>query len=210
MRQKKSEGKKRVFHGFVSLNSKMIPYQKEKIENAICFFAQEHKRISGKALFQTFLYKYLAFVDFISIEKLGLAAFGLAYRAMKKGPVPPCIYNQRHNYKTSLFEFVDIGENKFVIKAKQVPNIDYFSKFEISLMKGLVNEYAPKWVDDIIEDSHTRIRAYSKTERNKVINYALTFDNDLLTKNEELLNQAERYFLTNSLFNSSSKCRSAR
>ncbi|GAG44260.1 unnamed protein product, partial [marine sediment metagenome] len=41
----------------------MIPYKKEKSDNAICFFAFNHKRKTGKYLPQTFLYKYLAFLD---------------------------------------------------------------------------------------------------------------------------------------------------
>lgn len=45
-----------------------IPYKDEKLKNAICFFANEHEKLTRKPLSQTFLYKYLAFLDFKSIE----------------------------------------------------------------------------------------------------------------------------------------------
>ncbi|MGH2575337.1 MAG: hypothetical protein ACRDFC_06525, partial [Ignavibacteria bacterium] len=61
----------------------MIPYQKEKIINSILFFAKEHKNKTRKPLLQTFLYKYLAFLDFKSVEETGLPALGLTYLAME-------------------------------------------------------------------------------------------------------------------------------
>ena len=188
----------------------MISYKKEKIENAVCFFAQEHKKKSGKPLAQTYLWKYLAFVDFISIEKLGSPAFGLEYKAMKKGPVPHSLYNRRHDYKTDLFEFINIGEGKFVIKSKKSPDMDYFSKFEMSLMNILIRKYAQKWAKDISEDSHNRIRAYKKTATNEIMDYALTFEDDIRKKDEKSLNKAEEHFLTDLLFSGPSKCGSAR
>ena len=42
---------------FEDLTRVMIPYQKEKIENAICFFANEHQKKTKHPLYQTFLYK---------------------------------------------------------------------------------------------------------------------------------------------------------
>ena len=41
----------------------MIAYQKEKIENAVCFFASKHKEYTGKNLYQTSLFKYLALFE---------------------------------------------------------------------------------------------------------------------------------------------------
>ena len=41
----------------------MGAYQKEKTENAICFFASRHKEKTGKYLFQTSLYKDLALFE---------------------------------------------------------------------------------------------------------------------------------------------------
>ena len=64
----------------------MIPYQKEKIENAICFFASEHQKKTKHPLYQTFLYKYLAFLDFESLrEKLEGLAWACPIRPWNTG-----------------------------------------------------------------------------------------------------------------------------
>jgi hypothetical protein len=82
-----------------------MPYQMEKIENAICFFAKEHQKKARKPLYQTFLYKYLAFLDFISLRETGQPALGLRYLAMEKGPVPIEIYDKKESYSTPLWPF---------------------------------------------------------------------------------------------------------
>ncbi len=193
----------------------MIAYRKEKIENAICFFATEHKKKAGKPLAQTYLYKYLAFLDFLSVEKKGTPAFDLEYKAMEMGPVPYRIYNKRRNLNTELFEFVDQGQNIFIVKSKSQPNLDYFSKFEIGLMKRLITKYATEYgkTDEISDDSHKRIKAWKiayDNKKNSIIDYFLVFDEDIKKKAENRLTQAEECFLTYATFKNVSGCKSAR
>jgi len=193
----------------------MIAYRKEKIDNSICFFALEHKKKSGKILTQTYLYKYLAFLDFLSVEKTGLPAFNLKYRAMERGPVPISIYNRRHNLKTEFFEFRDEGENIFTIYPKKAPNLDYFSKFEIDIMNKLISRYATSYskTDEISDDSHKILKAWNKAykkKKNSIIDYALTFDEGLTKKSEEDLTQAEECFLTFQALKNALKCKSVR
>ena len=106
----------------------MIPYRKEKIENAICFFAFEHKKATKKPLYQTYLYKYLAFFEFDHIKKYGRPPLGLKYLAMERGPVPIEIYEKREAYKSSCFAFKKGAEDNFVVVPNGKPNMDYFSK----------------------------------------------------------------------------------
>jgi hypothetical protein len=42
----------------------MLSYRKERIDNAVLFFAQKHHQKTKKYLSQTVLYKYLAFFEF--------------------------------------------------------------------------------------------------------------------------------------------------
>jgi hypothetical protein len=197
------------------VEERMIPYQDEKRDNAICFFAKEHRARAGTALAQTYLYKYLAFLDFLSVEKTGTPSIGLEYRAMKMGPVPPAIYNMRHCLKTPLFEFVDEGSSVFTIKAKGEPNLDYFSPFEIDIMMGLVTKYAKNFgkATEISEDSHKQIKAWKKTfdkTPNGIIDYILTFDIDLKNKPEKDLGHSEKCYLTYVATKHASKCSRAR
>lgn len=179
----------------------MIAYRNEKIENAICFFAAMHKKATRKPLSQTFLYKYLAFLDFKSVEDTGRPAFGLQYRAMRMGPVPTEIYSKRENYKTSLFEFRRVGENQYVIISKAEPDLDYFSKAEIDEMNRLVEIYADAFVraGDISEASHQTIRAWKKAwekQPNSLIRYELAFDDDIERKDGTILSFSEENYLT--------------
>jgi len=109
----------------------------------------------------------------------------------------------RRNYKSRLIEFVPRQNEKFIIKAKQGANLDYFSKYEIEKMNELIEKYADpqktEWeiADRICKDTHTEIKAYDiayKKEHNSVINYDDTFDN-ILYKNESDLSGAEEKFL---------------
>ena len=178
----------------------MIAYQKEKIENAITFFAARHKKATRKPLSQTFLYKYLAFLDFTSLEETGRPALGLRYKAMERGPVPIEIYSKREDLKTPVFEFRKVGETQFVVMPKQDPNLDYFSRYEIDLMDRLIEIYADVFVraGDISEASHQEIKAWKKAwdkQPNSIIDYELTFNNGFLFKQEDQLTLAEENYL---------------
>lgn len=175
----------------------MIAYQKEKIENAIGYFAKAHQEATRKPLFQTFLYKYLAFLDFESLEKSGRPALGLEYKAMKKGPVPIKIYANRSSLKTDCFEFRKVGEDQYVILSRGTPDLSYFSPFEIRQMKRLIEIFADRFVttNEISEASHEQIKAWKRTPLNKIMEYELNFDGDVKKKDPKKLTHSEESFL---------------
>lgn len=178
----------------------MIAYQKEKIENAICFFAEEHKKATRQPLYQTYLYKYLAFLEFDSIKETGRPALGLKFRAMEKGPVPIEIYEKRESYESSCFKFRRLEKDKYIIISKGKPNLDYFSPYEIKEMKRLIEIFANKFVksNEMSESSHQDIKAWKKTwsrKPNSIIDYGSTFDEDIKNKDPKELTVAEENFL---------------
>jgi uncharacterized phage-associated protein len=192
--------------------ARMIPYRKEKLENAICFFALNHRLLSGKPLTQTYLYKYLAFLDFRTVRETGIPALDLEYRAMERGPVPHKLYNERHDKKTESYEFIKQEKGIVIIEPKANPNLDYFSDIEKEIMVALVRKYAKKYstTDEICEDSHKQILAWQRTysqQKNKIIDYKLMFRDDILSKKEEDLTPAEESYLTFIAFKSAPKCR---
>ena len=182
----------------------MIAYKKEKLENAICYFAAEHHNKTGRCLSQTILFKYLAYLDFMSLRDTGRPSLELEYKAMDNGPVPHRIYNRRRNYRTSIVEFVPRCGNKFIIKSKNNPNLDYFSRYEIRKMDELLLKYADpnitekKISEKICNDSHEEIKAwkiaYTK-KHNSIMNYEDTFDKNILSKDENSLSLVEEKFL---------------
>jgi len=176
-----------------------IPFQKEKIENAISYFAAEHKKRTHQALSQTALYKYLAFFDFGILKKTGSPALGLKYLAMDNGPVPIDIYKKRDNYKTELFEFRKVDNNKYIIISMRKADLDFFSELEIEELQRLIEIYANCFVDvSIMSDaSHQEIRAWAiayKKRKNSPIDYKDTFE-DIDNKDSGRLSCAEEKYL---------------
>jgi hypothetical protein len=143
------------------------------------------------------------------VKETGVPALGLQYRAMKKGPVPVPLYNERHIKKTSLYEFKKQEEKIFIIEPKATPNLDYFSEMEKQKMASLVRRYAKRYssTDEISEDSHKQISAWARTLRNKIIDYRLIFEDDILSKKEAELTQAEENYLTYIAFKSAARCK---
>ena len=181
----------------------MIPYRKEKRENTICYFATEHYNKTGKYLSQTILFKYLAYLDFMSLEDIGRPALEFEYKAMVNGPVPHKLYNMRRNYKSRLVKFVSRENKKFIIVPQKNASLDYFSKYEIEKMDELIKKYADpnktekENTDKICDDIHRDIRAYDvayKREENSKIEYKDTFEN-IFSKKESELSPIEENFL---------------
>ncbi|MGD9576757.1 MAG: type II toxin-antitoxin system antitoxin SocA domain-containing protein [Syntrophorhabdus sp.] len=178
----------------------MVPYREEKISNAICFFASEHEKVTKRPLPQTFLYKYLAFLDFIFLEKTGRPSLGLKYIAMERGPVPIEIYGNRDKLKSDCYYTVPLEENKILFRAKGEPNLDYFSPLELAEMRRLIEIYADHFVhaSDISDASHEAIKAWQKAYRrkpNSEISYDDAFDDNISEKEKKDLSYAEESYL---------------
>lgn len=179
----------------------MIPYQKEKLENAVCFFAREHMRHTKHHLYQTFLYKYLALLDFGYLRAYGRPALGLTYQAMQMGPVPKELYDRRDDPDLSeCFAFQEDESGHKAVVAKNAPDLAYFSQREIDLMKRIIEIYAQGYVTSRImsDASHQEILAWRRTwarEPNAVIDFALEFPEDVFNKPEHQLTFPEEVFL---------------
>jgi uncharacterized phage-associated protein len=179
----------------------MIAYQKEKIENAICFFAREHKRATKQPLYQTYLFKYLAFLDFNCLKNIGRPSLGLKYVAMERGPVPIGIYNQRDSYKSNCVKFRKVDEDKYIIESQGRPDLAYFSPYEISQMKRLIEIFADQFVksNEMSEASHEEIKAWRRAwrrKKNSIIKFEDEFDENIFIKNPKDLTLPEEAFLT--------------
>jgi len=178
----------------------MIPYKDQKIENAIAYFVKEYYKKTRKPLYQTFLYKFLAFLDFDSIKTTGEPALELSYKALERGPVPVELYEKKLFRDSNMYSVIVDG-NKTSYKPKNHDvNLDYFSNYEISEMNRLIEIYAERYVkaNDISESSHKEIIAWKKTwesNQNSLIKYEDEFSEDIYSKDPETMTNAEEYFL---------------
>jgi hypothetical protein len=178
----------------------MKAYAKERLENAICFFAREHHKRTGIYPTQTMIYKYLAFFDLQVLEERGEPPLELKYKAMKNGPVPIDLYNRRQDLDTDLFCFESQKEkNMILVKAKKVPDMDYFSKYELQKMESLLFMFAQRGIDSetMSTASHQALRTWKKAyarQANSPILFEDAFDG-LHSKSEKDLTAAEEHFL---------------
>jgi hypothetical protein len=177
----------------------MVAYQKERINHAMLFFAQEHYKKTHKYLSQTALYKYLAFFEFRYLKSYGEMPLDLEYRAMEHGPVPIEIYANREtrDYFT-LVSFEPAGSG-LIVKPTGKFNPDYFAETELAEMRNLIEIFAQQWIGAGVMSnaSHNDIRAWKVTHRehpNQIINPIDEFERNILEiPEEELTPQEERY-----------------
>ncbi|MDR2510772.1 MAG: SocA family protein, partial [Spirochaetaceae bacterium] len=166
----------------------MRAYRAERIENAVLFFARNHYQKTKNYLSQTALYKYLAFFEFRYLKQTGDMPLELTYKAMKRGPVPVEIYENRDNpsyFHKVIFEPFKTGYgNGYRIRPNGEFNSDYFAEAELSEMNNLVEVFAQKWVgsSEMSGASHESIQAWKKAfkrSQNAIIDPVEEFDRDL-------------------------------
>ncbi|MGD0658346.1 MAG: hypothetical protein ABSD38_09800 [Syntrophorhabdales bacterium] len=122
-----------------------IPYREDKIKNAVCFFASEHERLTSRPLTHASLYKYLAFLDYASIEKTGRPALGLLYRTKGRRPLPVHTYAKLHSLWEDRFIFLPRGQGGYLVRPTAEPDLRSFSPLEVSEMKSLIETYAHRF-----------------------------------------------------------------
>ncbi len=146
----------------------MLAYRKERIENAICYFAQEHKKRARKPTYQAYIYKYLALFDFRVLDETGKPALDIEYDAYERGPVPRHLYDAITSHKNKYCKFKPQGEDSIIIEPARRPNLDFFSEFEIEIMNQILAEFAHPWIttDELNEASH-EIKAWQKAWNNR-------------------------------------------
>jgi uncharacterized phage-associated protein len=183
----------------------MIPYRQERIDNTLLFFAQTHYKKTKKYLSQTFLYKYLAFFEFRYLKFAGDMPLELTYKAMKYGPVPMEIYENRDKqgyFPKVIFEPLPLKDGKtgYLVKPNGKFEPDYFADAEIEEMNNLIEMFAQQWVKatDMSDMSHQAIKAWKKTysvQPNADIDPIKEFDRDIMEVPEEALHTEELKYL---------------
>ena len=183
----------------------MQVYHKERLENTLLFFAQNHYKKTKKYPSQTFLYKYLAFFEFRYLKEVGEMPLELSYKAMPRGPVPMEVYGNRDKpgyFSKVIFEPIPLknGELGYLVKPNGKFESDYFAEAELEEMNKLIEMFAKKWVNanDMSEMSHQDIKAWKKTYSrcpNAEIDPIEEFDRNIMTVPEEELQNAEYKYL---------------
>jgi uncharacterized phage-associated protein len=170
----------------------------EKLQHGLAYIAIIHEQICARPAYQTDIYQYLALIDFANIKAKGRLVFDLDYLALKSGPVPAMLYDNRDAYLESqpfrdvlVLEKID---DTIIFKPIAEPDLQYFSDDEIALMESIVEKYASTvtTTEQLCRISHTEIEAWkvawkARNDKNRVrINPLDTFPNILQKSSDEL------------------------
>ncbi len=131
-------------------------YDREKLINAILYFA-EHTKNCGK----TKLFKLLYFLDFEHYKQTGRSVTGLEYYAWKMGPVPVALMDEIQMPEPDLAEKISfkIIPTKFnndmvLFEPKSEFDPSHFTKRELRLLQDLASRYETSKADDMVEVTH--------------------------------------------------------
>ncbi len=176
----------------------MMAYQKERLENAISFFAQKIQEITGKSAYQTYIYKYLALMDFRLLKLKGQPAIGLTYDAFEKGPVPKDLYDNIDILESEYYKVEIDDDGNYYFESTKKPDLDYFSPSEIKIMNDIVNEFVRPGMTthEVIDATHKEIKAWiNRGNKGRVeIKYEDNFE-DFQNKDINNLTPVEEAFL---------------
>jgi len=145
----------------------MIDHSREKLINAMIFFAQNTK-FCGK----TKLIKLLYQLDFRHFKASGKLVTGLSYYAWELGPCPKSLWDEMTPPKETLLEIFDfpdkdLDDDAYVIKPKVGFNKDCFTKRELTLLNSLASEYELTKAKDLIVETHLPGKPWDKTLKKK-------------------------------------------
>lgn len=150
-----------------------VVYEEERKINALAYIALIHKSLTQKPAFQTYIYKYTALIDFTAIKECGRPVFNFDYLALKNGPVPKQLYDNKEEYlKTQPFKdkiLLKKDENRIIYEPTGEPDLEYFSDYEIELIEKIVEKHAKKYITTgvICNVMHKEILAWQKAWENR-------------------------------------------
>lgn len=146
-----------------------MAYEKERLENALAYIAIIHKKLTNKPAYQTYIYKYLALIDFTEVKETGRTMFDLDYIALTNGPVPRVLYdNREENLRNQPFRDTVVlkktSEQQIIYEPVAEPNLEFFSDHELDLIESTLEKYASRDItcDKICKITHRQIPAWRK------------------------------------------------
>ncbi|MCD0493848.1 SocA family protein [Chromobacterium violaceum] len=133
----------------------LIEHEREKLKNAVLFFAGR-VRFLGK----TKLFKLLYFLDFEHYRDTGRSVTGIEYFAWKMGPVPVELYNeikQDTTWESCInLERITTAKGHEMTAVRPIGEFQatHFSKRELRIMESLSRKYEKADAEDMVEETH--------------------------------------------------------
>ncbi|MGE4532096.1 Panacea domain-containing protein [Halomonas sp.] len=134
----------------------LISHEREKLINAIIFFATNTHYLGKIKLF-----KLLYFLDFEHFKATGRSVTELEYYAWKMGPVPTKLFEELEAPEPDLAQALEIDRVPTRYERPMLsftPRVEFdashFSKREMRLMERLAREFEDTKAEDMIEATH--------------------------------------------------------
>jgi len=158
----------------------IITHQREKLINAIIYFAKNTK-YCGK----TKLIKLLFYLDFWHFKETGESVTGMDYSTWNFGPVPKTLYDELSGkMKSDLANVINIAKKNNIqhIIPKKKFDSKYFTKREKKLLDKAVEIFKHAKAEDMVNSTHLKNEPWDKTLKEKGlfqhIDYFLAIDNE--------------------------------
>lgn len=160
----------------------LITHEREKLVNAILYFAHGTKYLGKIKLF-----KLLYLLDFEHFRQTGRSVTGLDYRAWKFGPVPVEVMQEWDEPEPDLAAAISIQPEPVFdyVRETVVPKVPFddshFTKREQRIMGDLAARYRDTYSPAMIDVTHAENGAWAKVWQdgrgmNEAIPYALGLD----------------------------------
>ena len=143
-----------------------------KLKNIILYFI---KRCDG--IFNTKMNKLLFYTDFLSYKNYGYGMSGLAYKAIKFGPVPvrwDRVYSLMDDVYPEIVEFSS-GNCGTKLCSCLSPDIASFTEEELSILNTILKKFKDTSASEISELSHDEDAWKKYCNTNQMIDYSEAF-----------------------------------
>lgn len=140
----------------------LISHDREKLINAIVFFAQQTKHLGKIKLF-----KLLYLLDFEHFRQTGQSVTGLTYRAWQYGPVPVALAQEWEEPRPDMATAISIQPEKIIdyVRETVVPvarfDDSHFSPREMRIMKQIAGKYRNELSHKMIDVTHAENGAWA-------------------------------------------------
>lgn len=162
----------------------LVSHEREKLVNAILFFAHATKHLGKIKLF-----KLLYLLDFEHFRQTGRSVTGLDYQAWKFGPVPVEVMQEWDGPEPDLDAAIRIEPEHVIdyVRETVVPLVPFddshFTKRELRIMGELADRYRDTYSPAMIDVTHAENGAWAKVWQDgrgmsKEIPYALGLEPD--------------------------------
>ncbi|MCW5875638.1 MAG: SocA family protein [Anaerolineales bacterium] len=183
---------------------------RQKLLNAVLFFAKETKRLN-----KTKLSKLLYFLDFEHFRQTGYPSIGLKYYAFDYGPLPRNFWAEIHNgelpedlaEKVNAIQKIEGGRQEIEFRPKPKAEVDFslFTLREQEILKKfayIYNDSSGKTMSDISHEyGHPwEVTIQTKGEREE-IDYLLAIDENSPIDIEQARESLHDYLEMTKLFN---------